>query len=475
MAWKSPRDPAQDDDKPLKERSYAESDADDYPEPTMRKKRSATDEKPDPSTKRGGSDADHKPEPSIKKDCNNFDHKPEPSSKKDRVGTADVEPPQRLYGPLNGTGKWVQSDAGQSLGIASILWKSLSSVSALGRCLLPICPVPNLPVALRPLSVVFSDVFNRVFSWPRYRHFSWPMYRIFSWPRYRIFSWPRYWCSEGGEVGNSGYSADRGDSDDGDDPGQLLRVGPAPVALVPTDHIDADDDNPPATPPTALSPASDEEVVLNSHGDLILVVGKPGTAVRRFRVGSRSLASTSPRWEKILFGKHLERERQEGARGDWSVMLPEDPDVLVILLWAIYGHLRSIPEKLSCDQLLHLVIICEDYGSIGALKAFWDRWINSVEPGRCNLETITSRLEIAYTLGHTHYSAAVLVALLARLRVVGERRMSWGDDDEDGYGDWNRLVFNGDLGDEKLNLDAHLLDMWIFPGSLKRCSPLCDI
>jgi len=142
------------------------------------------------------------------------------------------------------------------------------------------------------------------------------------------------------------------------------------------------------------------------------------------------------------------------------VTLPEDPDVLVILLSAIYGHLGRIPKKLSCDQLLHLVILCEDYDSIGALREFWDGWINSVEPGRCNLETITSRLQITCTLGHTHYGAAVLVALLSRLRVVGGRRRCSSD-----FEDWNRLVFNGDLGDEKFDLDAHFSLMRAWPGS----------
>lgn len=117
-------------------------------------------------------------------------------------------------------------------------------------------------------------------------------------------------------------------------------------------------------------------VILDPHGDLVLVVNKAENQ-RRFRVSTKVLSLASPVWRVML---DPSGQFQEARRENGEVAFPEDdPNILYILLQIIHLRPRSLPKTLEVDELVGLAILCKKYDT-AEIVAPWveGKWLSSL-------------------------------------------------------------------------------------------------
>ena len=155
------------------------------------------------------------------------------------------------------------------------------------------------------------------------------------------------------------------------------------------------------------SPASSGPLeVLDARGDLTLVAGQEEV---RFRVCSRSLARSSPAWERRLY------DEDQQTADDWVISLPDDnPDGLRVLLLAVHCKFAAIPRVLPWATLFHTTVLCERYDMVELLKSFWSGWIKSVKLESMNPgpETLVHQLRVSFSLGDRELYREVITKFL---------------------------------------------------------------
>ncbi|KAK4151621.1 hypothetical protein C8A00DRAFT_16997, partial [Chaetomidium leptoderma] len=147
----------------------------------------------------------------------------------------------------------------------------------------------------------------------------------------------------------------------------------------------------------------------DARGDLILVAGEPGV---NFRVCSRSLARSSPAWDRKLYGLFSKPNVHEDAHA-WVIRLPEDNALaLRIILQAVHYKFNDMPTILSRDILFQVTVLCEKYDMMGLLKPFWSGWITHLPQLTLDPETLVQQVWIAHKLGHLQSYEDILVEFL---------------------------------------------------------------
>lgn len=136
---------------------------------------------------------------------------------------------------------------------------------------------------------------------------------------------------------------------------------------------------------------------LDPKGDLCINVG-PYPA-KSFIVCSKTLARTSPFWDKMLYGEFKESKKlcSQGDNLEWTVKLPEDsPTAMGLLLSIVHGRFDVVPryEDLLCiPDLYEVSIITDKYDMAHVLQPWARGWLR---PTLCSTELIGESLRGQY-------------------------------------------------------------------------------
>lgn len=156
------------------------------------------------------------------------------------------------------------------------------------------------------------------------------------------------------------------------------------------------------TPPTSTMTPATELCAIDSRGDLWLTTqGIPTklftiSARTKFRVCSRTLARSSPVFDKMLFGSFAESKPKDD--GEWAVSLPEDTTAAMKpLLELMHGNFSSFqPGHAHNSRLYHLLVAADKYDCIHLLRPFAAHWVEA-------LYAITSYQDDHYWLAWIFY------------------------------------------------------------------------
>jgi hypothetical protein len=91
---------------------------------------------------------------------------------------------------------------------------------------------------------------------------------------------------------------------------------------------------------------------------------------KEFTVCSRTLARTSPVFERMLYGRFSEGKHSAGSCAEgWIVRLPEDkPAPMHVFLSILHGQLDRMPTDLSVDELYDLTMLLHYYDATSVLR-----------------------------------------------------------------------------------------------------------
>ncbi|KAF9878376.1 hypothetical protein CkaCkLH20_03868 [Colletotrichum karsti] len=118
-------------------------------------------------------------------------------------------------------------------------------------------------------------------------------------------------------------------------------------------------------------------VFVDDDGDLSLHVGPEGKTAT-YVVCAKTLARHSPIFRRMLFGGFKESKPLDGS--DWVIELPEDsPEGFKIFLDMVHGWFGRVPEELSLDQLVDVLIITEKYDATAITRPWARGWLKAVE------------------------------------------------------------------------------------------------
>lgn len=118
---------------------------------------------------------------------------------------------------------------------------------------------------------------------------------------------------------------------------------------------------------------------LDPRGDLTLRLGPDG-ATEDYIVCPRTLARTSPVFERMLYGNFAEgNSSARGAASEWIVRLPEDkPVTMGRFLSIIHGNYDDSLRNLSLDEIYDLTITAHYYDAIQFLRPWVEVWISRI-------------------------------------------------------------------------------------------------
>ena len=125
-------------------------------------------------------------------------------------------------------------------------------------------------------------------------------------------------------------------------------------------------------------------IEFDRRGDLTLRVGPPDAITSNsFLVCSRTLARTSPVFDRMLYGTFAEAKPTDDADVNpkhWVVDLPaDDPAALAILVRIAHGHFNEVPKALPIDVLYSLTTLTHYYDATSALIPWVDTWLAAVD------------------------------------------------------------------------------------------------
>ncbi|KAH8204659.1 hypothetical protein TruAng_001134 [Truncatella angustata] len=118
---------------------------------------------------------------------------------------------------------------------------------------------------------------------------------------------------------------------------------------------------------------------LDPWGDLTLRIGPDG-ATEDYIVCPRTLARTSPVFERMLYGDFAEADPStRAAMGEWIVRLPEDkPVTMGLFLSIIHGSYDETLRNLSLDKIYDLTVVVHYYDATKVLRPWVEVWINHI-------------------------------------------------------------------------------------------------
>ncbi|KAH8161020.1 hypothetical protein CIB48_g7224 [Xylaria polymorpha] len=131
----------------------------------------------------------------------------------------------------------------------------------------------------------------------------------------------------------------------------------------------------PLTPPPPQS-------CLDPKGDLCIEVGMFPT--KSFTVCSRTLARTSPFWDKMLFGEFKESKKHcpPDDNSEWIVKLPDDNSTAMgFLLQIIHGQFDVVPnyeDPMNIRDLYEISVITDKYDMTHILQPWARGWLRSI-------------------------------------------------------------------------------------------------
>ncbi|KAH7123311.1 hypothetical protein B0J13DRAFT_628462 [Dactylonectria estremocensis] len=103
----------------------------------------------------------------------------------------------------------------------------------------------------------------------------------------------------------------------------------------------------------------------------------------RIRVSSTQLMFALPVFEKMTSGSWQE----SASPGFWlrEIKVSDyDPDVFVLVLDVIHGHLRNVPEKIGIYLFTKATIVVNYYECHEAFTVMSGRWYDSLDPASIN-------------------------------------------------------------------------------------------
>lgn len=122
-----------------------------------------------------------------------------------------------------------------------------------------------------------------------------------------------------------------------------------------------------------------------------------------FRVCSRTLARSSPVWEKMLYGRFAE---SKPSGSDWVVELPDDDaEAIELLLYIAHARLDSVPafdHTPEVEKLYQIAVFADKWDMIQFLRPWANTWAGSIgskiKKG-ADRRTLARYLWISWTLG----------------------------------------------------------------------------
>ncbi|KAI1390688.1 uncharacterized protein F4822DRAFT_426537 [Hypoxylon trugodes] len=120
-------------------------------------------------------------------------------------------------------------------------------------------------------------------------------------------------------------------------------------------------------------------IKFDPRGDLTLRVGPPDELTSNlFLVCSRTLARTSPVFDRMLYGSFAEAKPVDDK--DWVVDLPnDDPASLTTFIRMTHGSFTEVPKTMTIDRLYALTTLTHYYDATQVLIPWIDPWLASVE------------------------------------------------------------------------------------------------
>lgn len=140
---------------------------------------------------------------------------------------------------------------------------------------------------------------------------------------------------------------------------------------------------------------------LDPWGDLTLKVG-PDDAVENYIVCPRTLARSSPVFDRMLYGDFAEASHSaKEADGGWIVRLPEDkPVIMGLFLSIIHGNYDEALQNLSLDDIYDLTVVAHYYDATKVLRPWVKVWIDYVTRlAECTNTPMLKILWVAWELG----------------------------------------------------------------------------
>ncbi|RWA13801.1 hypothetical protein EKO27_g1300 [Xylaria grammica] len=131
--------------------------------------------------------------------------------------------------------------------------------------------------------------------------------------------------------------------------------------------------------PTPLQPPPPQSW-LDPKGDLRIDVGM--FPAKSFVVCSRTLARTSPFWDKMLYGEFRESKPcPEDGNLEWTVKLPEDNTTAMgLLLNIVHGRFDVVPsyeDPIYIRDLYDISVVTDKYDMAYVLKPWAKGWLRS--------------------------------------------------------------------------------------------------
>ncbi|KAI0418622.1 hypothetical protein F5X98DRAFT_337689 [Xylaria grammica] len=161
---------------------------------------------------------------------------------------------------------------------------------------------------------------------------------------------------------------------------------------------------------------------LDPKGDLCIDVGT--FPAKSFIVCSRTLARTSPFWDKMLYGEFRESKPcPEDGNLEWTVKLPEDNTTAMgLLLNIVHGRFDVVPsyeDPIYIRDLYDISVVTDKYDMAHVLKPWAKGWLRST---LCSTELTGEslreqycheRLWISWALGDkAHFEEIAKILLL---------------------------------------------------------------
>lgn len=175
------------------------------------------------------------------------------------------------------------------------------------------------------------------------------------------------------------------------------------------------------------------EVIIDPHGDVILIVPTKNNQLVRFRVNASVLSVASPVFQSILQRDLTPRPAetrtptpQEPSKSEQyphELQLDEfDPDALAIVLRILHFQYTLVPARLGYDyeKLYQVAIFCDKYELHGPIRPWFDKWISAVWPPPRPSSIKSSKalparagwLFIAYVFNHTELMSKLFISFL---------------------------------------------------------------
>ncbi|KAJ1330875.1 BTB/POZ domain-containing protein [Microdochium nivale] len=183
---------------------------------------------------------------------------------------------------------------------------------------------------------------------------------------------------------------------------------------------------PDSTSPDGPAAVMTRTDIIDARGDLFLIVGTSLTETPppvRYQVCSKTLARSSPVFDKMLFGGFAESLPSMQDNSDWVIELPEDnTGAMAQVLHLMHGSyakftLGSKPKFDSAEELMLLYkffVAADKYDCTPLTQPWAQRWLDAISSmGSRGYNELYMLTWIYFQLGHQRCYEIVMEKLIS--------------------------------------------------------------